>query len=146
MRGYKRTVMCEGVRDEIACNLGEGRDTCTQLLNGVLQRRLMPTPWLNWVGSVNQASVAHHCNTLTLLQYSDTRFVGFAAPRTQLSQCLNWNASFQNFREPLYLKDKPVRVEDTRSEEERRYPELFRRKLEGASAAVLLWRQHVLVV
>jgi hypothetical protein len=38
----------------------------------------------------------------------------------------------QNFREPLYLKDKPVRVEDTRSEEERKYPELFRQKLQGA--------------
>jgi hypothetical protein len=38
----------------------------------------------------------------------------------------------QNFREPLYLRDKPVRVEDTRSEEERKYPELFRQKLQGA--------------
>lgn len=38
----------------------------------------------------------------------------------------------QNFREPLYLKDRPVRVEDTRSEEERKYPELFRSKLVGA--------------
>lgn len=38
----------------------------------------------------------------------------------------------QNFREPLYLKDKPVRLEDTRSEEERKYPELFRQKLQRA--------------
>jgi hypothetical protein len=38
----------------------------------------------------------------------------------------------QSFREPLYLRDKPVRVEDTRSEEERKYPELFRQKLQGA--------------
>ncbi len=37
----------------------------------------------------------------------------------------------QNFREPLYLKDHPVCVEDTRSEEERKYPQLFRSKLEG---------------
>jgi hypothetical protein len=39
----------------------------------------------------------------------------------------------QKFREPLYLNDKPVRMEDTRSEEERKYPELFRQKLQGAS-------------
>ena len=37
----------------------------------------------------------------------------------------------QDFREPLYLLDKPVWVEDTRSEEERKYPELFRHKLRG---------------
>jgi hypothetical protein len=37
----------------------------------------------------------------------------------------------QEFREPLYLLDRPVWIEDTRSEEERKYPELFRRKLEG---------------
>ncbi|GAB4818813.1 hypothetical protein N2152v2_005859 [Parachlorella kessleri] len=35
----------------------------------------------------------------------------------------------KDFREPLYLLDKPVWVEDTRSEEERKYPELFRHKL-----------------
>jgi hypothetical protein len=33
------------------------------------------------------------------------------------------------FREPLYLTDVPVRVPDTRSEWERRFPELFTRKL-----------------
>lgn len=38
----------------------------------------------------------------------------------------------QDFREPLYLKDKGVRVEDTRTDEERKYPQLFRQKLEGA--------------
>ena len=38
----------------------------------------------------------------------------------------------QDFREPLYLLDKPVWLEDDRSEEERRYPELFRAKLEAA--------------
>lgn len=38
---------------------------------------------------------------------------------------------WQDFREPLYLLDKPVWVEDTRSEEEKKYPELFRRKLRG---------------
>jgi hypothetical protein len=36
-----------------------------------------------------------------------------------------------NFREPLLLKDTPVVVEDDRTEEERKYPQLFRRKLEA---------------
>ena len=40
-------------------------------------------------------------------------------------------SKLQQFREPLYLKDKPVRIEDTRSEEECKYPQLFRSKLEG---------------
>ena len=37
----------------------------------------------------------------------------------------------QKFREPLYLLDKPVQVQDDRTDEERKYPELFRAKLEG---------------
>jgi hypothetical protein len=43
-----------------------------------------------------------------------------------------------HFREPLYLKDVPVRVPDTRTEWERRFPELFTRKLaaEGYAAPV----------
>lgn len=36
----------------------------------------------------------------------------------------------ENFREPLLLTDTPVRIEDTRTEEERKYPTLFRQKLE----------------
>ena len=42
----------------------------------------------------------------------------------------------QTFREPLYLLDRPVRQEDARSEEERRYPELFRARLEREGWAV----------
>jgi hypothetical protein len=49
VQGYKRTVMCEAVRDEVASNLGEASGACSQLLNGMTQRRLMPTPWLNQV-------------------------------------------------------------------------------------------------
>lgn len=37
----------------------------------------------------------------------------------------------QDYREPLYLKDKAVYLPDTRSEEERKYPEFFRNKLKG---------------
>lgn len=35
----------------------------------------------------------------------------------------------QDFREPLYLTDKPLQLPDTRTEEEMRYPELFRHRL-----------------
>jgi hypothetical protein len=38
----------------------------------------------------------------------------------------------QNFREPLYLSDKPVVYEDDRTEEEKEFPELFRHRLRGA--------------
>lgn len=36
----------------------------------------------------------------------------------------------KNFREPLLLTDSPVRIEDTRTDEEKKYPTLFRQKLE----------------
>lgn len=36
----------------------------------------------------------------------------------------------EHYREPLLLTDTPVRIEDTRTEEERKYPTLFREKLE----------------
>jgi len=36
----------------------------------------------------------------------------------------------QNFREPLLLTDTPKVYEDTRTDEERKYPTLFRKKLE----------------
>ena len=36
----------------------------------------------------------------------------------------------KEFREPLYLLDKPYLVEDTRNELEKKFPEFFRSKLE----------------
>lgn len=36
-----------------------------------------------------------------------------------------------NFREPLLITDKPLVFEDDRTEEEKKYPQLFRRKLES---------------
>lgn len=36
----------------------------------------------------------------------------------------------QNFREPLLITDTPRRIEDTRTDEERKYPTLFRSKLQ----------------
>ena len=35
----------------------------------------------------------------------------------------------QDFREPLYLTDKPLQLPDTRTDEELRYSELFRHRL-----------------
>ena len=37
--------------------------------------------------------------------------------------------SVQDCREPLYLKDTPVIVEDTRSDEQRNFPEFFQHLL-----------------
>ena len=42
----------------------------------------------------------------------------------------------QSFREPLYLKDRPVQLPDPRTEEEIRYPELFRHRNRAAEEAV----------
>lgn len=82
VQGYRRAVMCQGVRDEVEETLGVG--VWATLLPAMCRNRLMPTPWLN-----------------------------------------------RDFREPLLLTDKPVIIQDTRSEDERRYPTLFRRKLEA---------------
>ena len=82
VKGYRRAIMCQGVRDEVEETLGAG--AWSTLLPAMCRNRLMPTPWLN-----------------------------------------------RDFREPLLLTDKPVIIEDTRSADERRYPTLFRRKLEA---------------
>eukprot|EP00873_Tetraselmis_striata_P002029 jgi/Tetstr1/422293/TSEL_013137.t1 len=37
----------------------------------------------------------------------------------------------KNFREPLYLLDEPVWLEDNRTEEEKKYPQFFRKDLEA---------------
>ena len=50
LAGYRRVLMCEAVRDEVAANLGPGADVCRRLLEGVTANRLMLTPWLNQVG------------------------------------------------------------------------------------------------
>lgn len=49
VRGYKLTVLCEGIRDELRFNLGEDAQACRDVLRGMLDRRLVPTPWLNQV-------------------------------------------------------------------------------------------------
>ncbi len=56
MRGYKSVLLCEDVRDELAANLSigsadteEAERAITGLLLGMLDRRLLPTPWLNQV-------------------------------------------------------------------------------------------------
>ena len=135
VQGYKRTVMCEAVRDEVARNLGETPGACTELLNGMTQRRLMPTPWLNQVCKLRVSLlcilpyelVMHHgCRRDHSLPMPCGQYAPILSRKHGAPLCV------QNFREPLYLRDKPVRVEDTRSEEERKYPELFRQKLQGA--------------
>jgi hypothetical protein len=100
VKGYKRVVLCQSIRDDVDDNLGSADNNIRSsngnsgnmwavLLPAMCQGRLVPTPWLN-----------------------------------------------VNFREPLYLSDIPVRLEDTRTEEEKKYPELFRRKLQAAGWSV----------
>jgi hypothetical protein len=87
VKGYRRVVMCQSLREDIEATLGRG--AWAWLMPALCDDRLVPTLWLN-----------------------------------------------KDFREPLYLLDKPVYVQDTRTEEERKYPQLFRRKLEGERSVV----------
>ena len=48
----------------------------------------------------------------------------------------------QDFHEPLYLTDVPVQIEDTRSAEEQKYPELFRHKLQGMKRYIIMCCLH----
>jgi Cupin-like domain len=80
VRGYRRAMMCQDIRDEVEEALGVG--SWASLLPAMCRNRLLPTPWLN-----------------------------------------------RDFREPLLLTDTPVIFEDSRTDDERRYPTLFRRKL-----------------
>lgn len=82
VEGYRRAVMCQGIRDEVEETLGAG--AWAELLPAVCRGRLVPTPWLN-----------------------------------------------ANYKPPLLLANGPMVYEDTRTEEERKYPTLFRRKLES---------------
>ncbi|KAL0039566.1 hypothetical protein WJX77_002084 [Trebouxia sp. C0004] len=97
VKGYRRIVMCQEVRDGLilnltnaAANAGEKEDEEDKMQDwqrvviAMCEGRLLPTPWLN-----------------------------------------------KDFREPLYLTDTAVQLEDTRSAEERKYPQLFRRKLKA---------------
>ena len=122
--GYRRAVFCQSVRDDVDANVGPG--CWAQCLPRMCEGRLVPTPWLNKVrlapGREGASELPPH------------------PPPPPLRHRPNHT---QNFREPLYLLDTPVRVEDTRNEEERKYPELFRAKLEGAPALLSLSRGRV---
>ena len=82
VKGHRRIKFVESVHEEIELNLGKG--SVSNFLKSMIDRRLMPTPWLNK----------------------------------------------KEFREPLYLLDKPFTLEDNRSDLEKKYPEFFRTKLE----------------
>ena len=81
VRGHRRIKFVESVYEEVESNLGKGN--LPSFLKAVVDRRLMPTPWLNK----------------------------------------------KEFREPLYLLDKPFTLQDDRSSLEKKFPELFRSKL-----------------
>ncbi|KAL3143189.1 hypothetical protein ABBQ38_002046 [Trebouxia sp. C0009 RCD-2024] len=90
VKGYRRIVMCQEVRDELDINLAlpEGgqqeEEEWQRVLIAMCDGRLLPTPWLN-----------------------------------------------KDFREPLYLTDTTTQIEDVRSAEERKYPQLFRHTLKA---------------
>lgn len=50
VRGYKRIVFCQSVRDDVDANLGQGE--WARLLPAVCEGRLVPTEWLNKVCGV----------------------------------------------------------------------------------------------
>lgn len=49
VKGYRRVLFCQSVRDDVAGALGHG--AWTQLLPRMCEGRLVPTPWLNKVGA-----------------------------------------------------------------------------------------------
>lgn len=48
VKGYRRIVFCQSVRDDVAGALGHG--AWATLLPRMCEGRLVPTPWLNKVG------------------------------------------------------------------------------------------------
>lgn len=73
VKGYCRTVMCQGVRDELKANLpqldcgpkghedkqNEEEEEWQRTLIGMCDGRLLPTPWLNQVGTVRMPTASH---------------------------------------------------------------------------------------
>lgn len=54
--GYRQVVMCQEVRDEIEAVIGPDASV-EDMLQGMCDCRLLPTPWLNQVCASPQASI-----------------------------------------------------------------------------------------
>ena len=67
VRGYKRVVMCQEVRDEIRAVLGED-EPIKAFLEALYDGRLLPTAWLNRVHLLTTTLlsliVPHRCMTI----------------------------------------------------------------------------------
>lgn len=130
VKGYCRILFCQSVRDDVDGALGSG--AWAGLLPRMCEGRLVPTPWLNKVRSeaAAQRPTALSCAAPSLVQpppWSAPQAASACWPLTSAPTASHGHRlCLQDFREPLYLLDKPVRLEDTRTEEEKRYPELFR--------------------
>lgn len=72
VKGYCRTVMCQEVRDELEANLpqldcgpkdeqGEEDEEWQRILIGMCDGRLLPTPWLNKVATVQMPTASQIC-------------------------------------------------------------------------------------
>ena len=125
VQGYRRMVFCEAILDELKLNLhtsGNHSDVIARrVLEAICRNRLLPTTWLNRVRCLCLMPLT----ILTLLKLKLS---------TEMSCPMMGGQHLglvQDYREPLYLRDAPLRIPDTRSEEERKYPEFFRHKLRG---------------
>ena len=131
------------VRDEIDANLGHGLSS--RLLQAMCRYRLGPTLWLHracplpaWSGALEWASLlccadCTHPGSPAIAVRPGVRAAGVlcvADDATQLS-CQPWA---QTFREPLHLQDRPQLFLDERTDEERRFPELFRQSVQQCGA------------
>ena len=120
-QGYHRLVACEDVRNKAAMVYPDVQE-CKDFLQRMCDRRLVPTPWLNRVYIFMGA----------LLSLESNPMPNTAMPPGQVSSLTNCSTllpAAQDFLEPLYLLDKPVLIEDTRTQEQLEYPELFRHVL-----------------
>lgn len=131
VKGYRRIVFCQAVRDDVDGALGAG--AWADLLPRMCEGRLVPTPWLNKVGAARGREAllaAMPRDPLPCLACTEQQPAPAHSPRRSLTLShlprRTARPPHQDFREPLYLLDRPVRLADTRTEEERRYPELFR--------------------
>ena len=69
--GYRQVVMCQEVRDEIEAVIGPDASVRDMLL-GMCDRRLLPTPWVNQVCASPQASMLHTHHGLQELEKMPT--------------------------------------------------------------------------
>ena len=124
------------VRDEIAAVLGR-EASVSEVLRAMCDKRLIPTPWLNQACCLACVlpthCLLHACKAARCSRALAPDSGMHSSPGSQPCRYSSRTA-LQAFREPLYLTDRPVQLPDTRTEEELKYPELFRHGSRKAAA------------